>query len=238
MNLVLLPSDSFNEKTGKARITEQRQLLHCKKVLKSQIGDGLTLGKAGGDIYCGTITQINPEFIELQFGPPKKPPAAVQLKLILALPRPNMFKRILLDITSMGIKELHIIQTQRVEKSYWMSPQLEPGHLRERMQLGLEQAKDTIYPELFFHKNFNHFIKNFLPTLPPEPDKWIAHPGASNTLPTTLTKPSWLAIGPEGGFIDKELNSFEQHGFQAAHMGERVLRVETAVIAALGKLLL
>jgi RsmE family RNA methyltransferase len=45
-----------------------------------------------------------------------------------------------------------------------------------------------------------------------------------------------LAIGPEGGFIAEEIASFENAGFQAVTIGERVLRVETAVAALIARL--
>ena len=51
-----------------------------------------------------------------------------------------------------------------------------------------------------------------------------------------MNTPIILAIGPEGGFIAEEISSFERIGFQPVTMGERILRVETAVAALIARL--
>jgi len=66
----------------------------------------------------------------------------------------------------------------------------------------------------------------------------IAHPGAppiEAALPGAA--PVVLAIGPEGGWIDREVETFVARGFTAVSLGAPILRVETAVAAALGQLL-
>ena len=47
-----------------------------------------------------------------------------------------------------------------------------------------------------------------------------------------------LAIGPEGGWIERELETFVERGFKPVSLGAPILRVEAAVAAALGQLLL
>ena len=47
------------------------------------------------------------------------------------------------------------------------------------------------------------------------------------------TKHVLLAIGPEGGFSKKEVELANAQGFQSVHMGRRILRAETAALAAL-----
>jgi RsmE family RNA methyltransferase len=51
-----------------------------------------------------------------------------------------------------------------------------------------------------------------------------------------VQQPVTLAIGPEGGFIAEEIASFERIGFHAVSFGPRILRVETAVSALVGRL--
>jgi hypothetical protein len=48
--------------------------------------------------------------------------------------------------------------------------------------------------------------------------------------------PVEIAIGPEGGWIDRELETFQEAGFQPVRLGPWILRVETAVTAALAQI--
>ena len=50
---------------------------------------------------------------------------------------------------------------------------------------------------------------------------------------TTLSLPLVIAIGPEQGWADRDRELLRRHGFYLAHLGQRVLRVETACISAI-----
>ena len=66
----------------------------------------------------------------------------------------------------------------------------------------------------------------------------IAHPDAPPIERADLSGPNALAIGPEGGWIQRELDTFVGRGFQPVSIGTPILRVEPALAAALGQLLL
>lgn len=51
-----------------------------------------------------------------------------------------------------------------------------------------------------------------------------------------VTRETWIAIGPEGGFSDAELDMFDRHGFVRVTLGSHVLRVDTAALAALAQI--
>jgi RsmE family RNA methyltransferase len=53
---------------------------------------------------------------------------------------------------------------------------------------------------------------------------------------TAIGPPVVLAIGPEGGWIDRELETFAERGFALVSLGDAVLRVEAALAAALGQI--
>jgi 16S rRNA (uracil1498-N3)-methyltransferase len=66
-------------------------------------------------------------------------------------------------------------------------------------------------------------------------DAALLHPGASTSLPALarVAVPSMVIIGPEGGFDDAEVRAAIARGARVAHLGARVLRAETAALAAL-----
>jgi len=64
----------------------------------------------------------------------------------------------------MGVKKIIFIHSYRVEKSYWQTPLLEEKNIEEQLILGLEQAKDTVMPEVILAKRFKPFVEDELAT--------------------------------------------------------------------------
>lgn len=223
MNLVLLFEDDFVAE-GRARLSGRR-LQHVASVHRAAAGDELTVGVCGGRIGRGRVLLISEDTLELEVTLDRDPPPPLDITLILAVPRPKVLNRVIASATSMGIKQIHLINAWRVEKSYWSSPRLSPENLHLQSILGLEQARDTVLPSITLHR----FFRSFVEELPSDTRAFVAHPPASQPLPRGVREPVTLAIGPEGGFIDEEIASLERAGFEAVTIGERILRVETAV---------
>lgn len=160
----------------------------------------------------------------------RDPPAPLDVTLVLALPRPKVLNRVIAAVTSLGVKRIFLINAWRVEKSYWKSPKLE---LHDSIVAGLEQARDTIFPTISFHRLFVPFVENELHI---RGTAFVAHPYAGEECPRQVAGPITLAIGPEGGFIQKEIDSLTAIGFRAVTIGARILRVETVIPALLGRL--
>jgi RsmE family RNA methyltransferase len=136
----------------------------------------------------------------------------------------------------MGIREIDLINAWRVEKSYWESPKLSAENLQLQSILGLEQAGDTVLPRIRLHKLFAPFVRDELPPSLDGKRALLAHPYAKADVPYRINKPVVLAIGPEGGLIDRELDTFRDIGFSNVCLGSRVLRVETALACLVGRL--
>ena len=113
---------------------------------------------------------------------------------------------------------------------------MQPENLREQLLLGLEQAKDTVLPELRLARLFRPFVEDELPALLAGGTGLLAHPGTGKASPKPLVAPLTLAIGPEGGWIDAEVASLLKAGLKPLDLGPRILRTETALAALVGKL--
>ncbi|MBU2709598.1 16S rRNA (uracil(1498)-N(3))-methyltransferase [Zooshikella harenae] len=234
MNLILLFKEDFIS-VSHVRISDQRHW-HIQHILTKQIGDKVTVGLLGGDIGQAIITEINEHGIELEVELTSPPPAPLPLTLLLGLPRPKMLKRILYSVTTLGIKKIILINSYRVEKSYWQSPWLQPEKMAPFLHAGLEQARDTHQPEVILARRFKPFIEDELPALCAGNQCYVAHPMAISTPPTNLTTPSIVAVGPEGGFIEYEVEMLAERGFEPVRLGERILRVETAIPTLVGRM--
>ena len=236
MNLLLLQSEDFISPTQ--AWVSGRRCAHIKQVLKAQRGDTLTVGALNGKIGHAKIHAITNECIELEIlNLNSNPPATLPLTLILGLPRPRMLHRTLQTIATMGVEKLILIQSARVEKSFWQTPLLKPEAIHENLILGLEQGKATQLPQVELHQRFRPFMEDELPKLlESHQHRLIAHPGDYPRAKPLTTAKALLAIGPEGGFQAQEVSHFQSCGFQAIQLGERILRVETAIPVLLAKL--
>jgi RsmE family RNA methyltransferase len=136
----------------------------------------------------------------------------------------------------MGVKRIILLNSFRVEKSYWQTPFLKSDAIQEQLVLGLEQAKDTVLPEVLLRDRFKPFVEDELPGFIKGTIALVAHPHAAVPCPRDLKSAATLVIGPEGGFIQYELDKLVQCGCTAVQMGERVLSVETAVPALISRL--
>jgi len=236
MNCILLPKNAKS-------ISDQNQVTHIKEILKSKVGDSLTIGEIGGNIGKATIAQINNNEVTLRdIILDKKPPAKLDLTVILALPRPKVLRRLIMDMTSLGINKLIIVNSYRTQKSYWQSPLLE--RIDEFVFEGLQQAIDTVPPVIEFKKYFKPFVEDEFPTL--LGNAVIAHPYATQSWKSYLDEakcksnnsdnmPKILCIGAEGGWIEYEVDLLCLHGCKAVSLGERILRTETVVNVLLGR---
>lgn len=227
MNMVLLFDHDFYD-SNKVRL-QDRRAQHITQIQGAEAGKTLEVGLLNGKKGLGYITAININNIEMEVVLNTKPPAALPLTLVLALPRPKMLRRIISTATTLGIKKVILINSYRVEKSYWQSPALSPEKINHYIYLGLEQAKDTVPPTIEMHKGFKPFVEDSLPKLMQDSIALVAHPEGKEPCPHKVSGQVTLAVGPEGGFIAYEIEKLEALGLSSVHLGPRILTVETVI---------
>ncbi len=235
MNLILLSNNDFINSKDHVRLTDRRHK-HIREILKPAVGDELSVGLIGGKIGKGSILEIDDKVVEMEIILDKDPPSPVPITLVLALPRPIVLKRVLSHVTALGVKRIILIQSNRVEKNYWESPALREESIKDQLILGLEQAKDTIMPEVLCRRKFKPFVEDELPSLIKGTNALLADPEAEKSAPCGNVTPITLVIGPEGGFIPFEIALLKAAGCVNVNFGQRVLRVETAITAAIARL--
>jgi RsmE family RNA methyltransferase len=234
MNLLLFSSDDRLE-NNRVRIADNR-LKHLQDVLASDEGDSLRVGEIGGLMGTAEILQMEADHALLLVDLQQQPPEKILLTLVLALPRPKMLRRILRMVAEMGVPELHLINSYRVEKSYWQTPVLDEAVVQDYFLQGLMQSRDTVLPQLHLHKRFKPFVEDQLPKLTEGRRCLVAHPGDHPPCPAASEEPTLLAIGPEGGFIPYEVEKLQAAGCEAISLGPRILRVENAVSSLIARM--
>jgi RsmE family RNA methyltransferase len=234
MNLLLF-SSAERQENNQVHVTDGR-LKHLQEVLAADEGDSLRVGEIGGLMGTAEILEINNNHALLAVDLQQRPPEKIPLTLVLALPRPKMLRRILRTVAEMGVPELHLVNSYRVEKSYWQTPVLEEEVVEDYFLQGLMQSRDTILPQLHLHKRFKPFVEDELPQLTAGRRCLVAHPGDHPPCPAASEEPTLLAIGPEGGFIPYEVEKLQAAGCEAISLGPRILRVENAVSTLIARM--
>lgn len=234
MNLLLLEEQDFTD-ASHAQLSGRR-LRHMLEIQQLNTGDTLRVGLIGGLMGQAHVLSLSEDQAELNVTLDAPAPPKLPLNLLLAMPRPKMFRRILQHCATLGVPRIILLNSYRVEKSFWQTPFLEPAAMRENLLLGLEQARDTVLPEVIIEKRFKPFVEDRLPELIRGTQALVAHPGDYPACPRALGSPATLAIGPEGGWIPYEVDKLIEAGFAPVQLGERILRVETAVTALISRL--
>ena len=235
VNLILLFDGDFLD-PHHVRLGDRR-LAYVRAVHRAAVGDTLRVGRLQGGIGAGVITRLDETALEMEVVLDRDPPPAAPLTLLLALPRPKAVRRVLQCAAAIGVKRIVLINTWRVEKSFWASPALADAAVREQLVLGLEQGGDTLLPMVERRARFKPFVEDEMATLIAGTRALVAHPPAALPCPHGVDGRVTLAVGPEGGFTPYEVDLLVAHGFTAISLGRRALRVEHAVPALLGRLL-
>jgi len=240
MNLLLFES---HELTGSRLLlaADDRRARHISGVLGLGAGADIRVGIVNGRVGTGRILSAGENGVEIEIVLTDIPRPERDMILILALPRPIMLQRVLKQATVMGVRQFHLIRSAKVQKSYFQATLLQEESLRNILIQGLEQSMDTRLPEVFLHHRFRPFVEDIVPNLAAK-SRLLAHPQSSLTLPDIynqggLERDVALAVGPEGGWNDFEVQSFRDQGFSCFSFGSRILHVDTAVLVLLSQLL-
>lgn len=234
MNLLLFRESEINA-DGVARLTDARRLAHLKEVLKVQPQAMLRVGVLGGMMGYGTLIHFSEKEALFSLSLTETSPPKHPIHLIVALPRPKTFRKVLWNAVTFGVEKLTFIQTSRTDKGYWQSPFLLPENVENEMILALEQAVDTMPVTISFYRRFKPYVEDVLPSELHGKTGYLAHPIQADACPMNLATSSVFAIGAEGGWVPFEVDCFEKLGFRSICLGTRILRVEQAVSVLLGR---
>ena len=239
LNLILL-FDSDTIGPDAFRLKGARHT-HVSKVLKPQAGDELQVGLVNGPKGIATVVHSTEEYTDLSVAfHPDGRELQPNISLILAAPRPKVFRRILPELAAFGLRELVVLRSWRVERAYLKSDSFLHENCRPLFHRGMSQGKVTHEPTYRFESRFTEFTEGHLGSMLKNSKAYVAHPVGSQTLASekTLSKTEHivLAVGPEGGWIEPEFQSFLAAGMKPISLGSRILKVETACAALLGQI--
>ena len=244
MNRILFEKGEIAE--GVAEFGGERAA-HVLEVLHGEVGQTLKTGEVDGRIGTSEILEITCGADGV--GPLIRAKVCHDreslrpwVDVILAPPRPRVMKRLLPQLAAMGVGRIVLVGARKVEKDFWGATLLKEENYRPLLIDGLMQAGTSILPKLEVRRSFRRFVADELDAMFPATRRVVAHPyshpshsscpSCSSRAPDRLL----LAVGPEGGWTDDEVELLESKGFRRYSLGPRILRTDTAVIALLARL--
>ncbi len=235
MNLVL-----FETATEAAHLAPgDPRAHHIRTVLRMKPGDKLFVGVVNGPRGQAVIAEDRAEGMRLEITWEASAEIARTFFVLIGLPRPQTARDILRESAAFGVAALYFFQVEKGEPSYASSTLWQTDEWQQRLREGAAQAFATDIPEVFHHASLAEALAKIATTTPVDTsrlalDVYEASAPLSKMAPNQ--GPIVLALGAERGWSANERNLLRKAGFALAHLGPRVLRTETALVAGLSVL--
>lgn len=233
MNLILFKGD---ENLTSLPLTDHRAI-HIMSIIKPEVGDSLDIGIVNGLKGKMIIENITVSSIEFSTIFNQTSAVLLPVTLIIGTPRPPVAKRLLKDLTTIGVGRIIMTATDLGEKTYLTSKLWKNEKYMDYIYDGCSQAESTIIPDV---KRF-FSLKKALDSIVNTHSNKIAldniRPKETLSCLKLPLSESIIVIGGERGFSDRERDMLEAYGYRLFSMGERVLRTETVCHMIMGHLL-
>ncbi|MEJ1974218.1 MAG: RsmE family RNA methyltransferase [Lacunisphaera sp.] len=201
-------------------------------MLRRRPGEQFDVGLIDGPRGKATLVEVGEKDLQLSFAWGEPPPALAPLRLILGRPRPQTARDLLREGTALGVAAMDFVRTKRAEAGYGQSSLWTAGEWRQFLLDGAAQAFCTRLPAV----QHGHTLQAAIAAAPAACTRLALDNYEASTALAELVLPGSpgvvLALGAERGWSDEEREQLRQNGFQFVHLGPRVLRMETACIAA------
>lgn len=210
---------------------------HVLFVLKKHRGDQFRAGAPNGQIGHATILSADAESIHIQFTAESLAPPLRPLKIYLGTVRPIQAARIVKELAILGVESILFFPTELGEKSYAQSNFYQNKEYFEYARAGCEQSGNPRLPTISYVWSLQKALEQ---TSDLPATRIVCHPQKDASRLSAIectTLPMIIAIGTERGWTEKEMKLFSDFGFDAATLGDRILKTETAAIVAVSVVL-
>lgn len=205
---------------------------HLSKVLRMQVGRELVLFNGEGGEYTADIADINKKHVSVnikEFSADNNQ-SPLQLELAIGVSRGERMDWVLQKATELGVTKITPLITERTEvKLGGERADKKINHWQQTIISACEQCQRNLLPELCEPVLLQNWLSNCNANM-----KFVLHHRDNKGLPKREgTSSIALLIGPEGGLSDDEITQAIASNFSPLTLGPRVLRTETAPVAAI-----
>ncbi len=223
-------ADTWDRDQHTAALTGD-QAAHLARVLRAEPGQLYDL-VAGGFLHRAEITAVTPDRVSFILHEELETDSALPLHLLLAIFKFDHFEWAIEKATELGVDRITPILARRTEKHLALSSVKRADRWRRIALEASKQSRRSSIPEIADPSPLPAAL-----TLEDAPTRiLLSELEQATPLQSALssaTRPVALAVGPEGGWAPDELQLFTRHTWQPVTLGPRILRAETAAIAAI-----
>lgn len=211
---------------------------HVARVLRLAAGDPLTLFNGDGADYAATIRSVGKREVVVQVleRQPVQRESPLRLTLAQGVARGEKMDLIVQKATELGVARIVPLLTERAEvKLDAVRAEKRLAHWRAVAASACEQCGRACLPEILPALPLPAWLAGLADdgalrlALLPEAESSLRElrPGGAGAL---------LVVGPEGGLGERDVAALHDAGFHGLRLGPRILRTETAGLAALAAL--
>jgi len=198
---------------------------HLGTVCRVRPGDAVVLFNGDGHEYPATVAEVGRRAIAVEVGERRSPvrESASRLHIASALPKGDRAQFLVEKLTELGVAVLTPLVTERtvVQPREGKVDKLERYVIEASKQCGRNVLMRIDPP-----RKWADLIRD--PNLPGL--RYVAHPESEGDSAEEGNR--IVAIGPEGGLTDAEVALALEAGWRRLSLGPRILRIETAAMAA------
>jgi 16S rRNA (uracil1498-N3)-methyltransferase len=233
--ITLLVEPSHFDAGGPGRqelVVEAEAYRHLFRARRLAVGDRLRVVDGTGRARWGQVVRVGRTAAIVALGEPAAPnEPRLRLELLVPTLRPERAAWLVEKATELGAAAVRFLNTERAPRSFGGGT---AGRLQRVAAAAVEQCHRALCPEITGPHPFTDLLGPG-PWLDPTAQRWVLDPAAAPT--ASLPKPAaegreYLLTGPEGGWTAAETAALASCGWKGLGLGARILRVETAAIAA------
>jgi 16S rRNA (uracil1498-N3)-methyltransferase len=221
-------------RTGATQDLPESAATHVTRVLRLAAGDPITLFDGSGTDYDAVLKMVARSRVSAEVGAGRQVEreSPLEVTLLQGVSRGPRMDTVVQKATELGVHRLQpVLANRSVVRLDAERGEARLDHWRRIVISACEQCGRSVLPDVLPARSLDDALSALEPgtvglTLDPRGD------GALGELLGTGNRVA-LAIGPEGGFTEDEIHTLTRAGFRGLRLGPRILRTETAPLAAL-----
>jgi 16S rRNA (uracil1498-N3)-methyltransferase len=208
---------------------------HLSRVLRAQVGQEFDVA-AGGSVRVGKITSISEDRVEFALGAVSDVRVAARVTLVLAIFKFDRMEWAIEKCTEIGVARIVPVVAQRTDAHLAAAAVKRQERWERLVRQAAEQSRRVGVPEVASPVKLKDLDRALLVDSNVSAVRVVLAETESEVRLRDVLLSSHheatLAIGPEGGWTEEELQWFRQAGWATASLGDTILRAETAAIVA------